>query len=96
MKRGLGLIVSLVFLSACNSLPKEPINLDSLSATALLPNIEALPADNLYLEKQSDGTILLRFNTTTWNKGAGPLELTGDPVSGGTLLRSSIMTMARQ
>lgn len=85
MKRAWGLIVLLVFLAACNSLPEQQSQLDTLSGTALLPNIEALPADNLYLEKHDDGKILLRFNTTTWNKGTGPLELIGDPLNGGAV-----------
>jgi hypothetical protein len=57
---------------------------DEVSELALLPNIEALPAEKLQLDNTSfDGRILLRFDTITWNNGAGPLELVaGEPIAG--------------
>jgi hypothetical protein len=42
-----------------------------------LPNLKALPASNLSL-----GSGLLRFSTTSWNSGTGPLELVGGDVTG--------------
>ena len=53
------------------------------AATELLPNIEALPATELRLETV-DGRIYLRFTTTTWNSGLGPLELVAGPVDTGS------------
>lgn len=69
----------LVILSACSGITGS----NKISELALLPNIEALPAENLYLQRQIDGRILLRFDTITWNKGRGPLELVaGEPIAG--------------
>ena len=44
-------------------------------ALELQPNLEALPADELRLETDAGGRTYLRFSTTTWNSGLGPLEL---------------------
>ncbi len=44
-------------------------------ASELLPNLEALPADEFRLETDAGGRTYLRFSTTTWNSGLGPLEL---------------------
>ncbi len=52
-------------------------------ASELQPNLEALPADEFRLETNSAGRTYLRFSTTTWNSGAGPLELiAGDKDAG--------------
>ena len=44
-------------------------------ASELQPNLEALPADEFRLETDTGGRTYLRFSTTTWNSGLGPLEL---------------------
>ena len=54
------------------------------AATDLLPNLEALPAHDLRLQTTSDGRTLLRFSTTSWNSGAGPLELVAGSVNKST------------
>ena len=41
----------------------------------LQPNLQALPADEFRLETDAAGRTYLRFSTTTWNSGLGPLEL---------------------
>jgi hypothetical protein len=50
------------------------------------PDLVALPPDSLYFSDEllADGRIhrLLRFATTAWNAGEGPLELAGDPAPG--------------
>ena len=46
----------------------------TVAAVDLLPNLEALPAEELCLTTSGD-TTWLRFSTTSWNSGAGPLEL---------------------
>jgi hypothetical protein len=40
-----------------------------------LPNLRALPASNVGLTGSK-----LKFSTTTWNNGSGPLELVAGPV----------------
>lgn len=45
------------------------------AATRLLPNLVALPARDLNIITTAEGERLLRFTTTSWNNGAGPLEL---------------------
>lgn len=44
-------------------------------ALELQPNLEALPADEFELDTDAGGHTYLRFSTTTWNSGLGPLEL---------------------
>lgn len=45
-------------------------------AQELLPNLRALPAANLQVAADAEtGNPELRFSTTSWNSGAGPLEL---------------------
>ena len=43
--------------------------------TALTPNLKPLPASNFSLITQIDGTVDLRFATTSWNNGTGALQL---------------------
>lgn len=45
------------------------------AATPLTPNLKALPASDIRLQQTTDGRTLLRFSTTGWNSGQGPLEL---------------------
>lgn len=47
----------------------------ALAQTELVPNLKALPASDVRLQQTADGRTLLRFSTTGWNNGAGPLEL---------------------
>lgn len=52
--------------------------------TALPPNLKPLPASNFSLVTQIDGTVDLRFATTSWNKGTGPLQLEAGSVDTGS------------
>ncbi|MEK7642427.1 MAG: lysyl oxidase family protein [Patescibacteria group bacterium] len=54
-------------------------SLNSLAAGDNLPNLVALPASNIRIE-ETNGTKLLRFSTTSWNNGRGPLELVAGDV----------------
>jgi lysyl oxidase len=49
------------------------------SVTPLLPNLKAQPAYHLRIESTAAGRFL-RFSTTTWNAGTGPVELIGGEV----------------
>ncbi len=42
---------------------------------ALLPDLVPMPASELRFQTQSSGRVLLRFTTTSLNRGAGPLEV---------------------
>lgn len=56
------------------------LSLNGISAqTDLIPNLIPLPADDLSLQTVGAQT-LLRFSTTSWNSGIGPLELRGKGV----------------
>ena len=56
--------------------------------TSLRPNLIPLAAFNTTLATDSGGRSTLRFSTTTWNNGAGPLELAaGDVETGSGKLR---------
>lgn len=48
----------------------------SYAVSDRLPNITPLPASDLAVA-QSSGKTYLRFSTTTWNNGTGPLEIIG-------------------
>lgn len=52
--------------------------------TALLPNLIPLGAFNTSLATDSGGRSILRFSTTSWNNGAGPLELAAGEVETGS------------
>lgn len=64
--------------AACLSLPCT-----AAAQTPLRPNLRAFPASNLsVVQSFFTGRLELRFNTTSWNSGLGPLELrAGDVVS---------------
>jgi hypothetical protein len=47
----------------------------AVAAVELLPNLEALPAEDLCLQITLSGSTWLRFSTTSWNSGTGALEL---------------------
>ncbi len=49
----------------------------------LLPNLQPLPASSLRLSTSGDGKTYLRFSTTSWNSGDGPLEIIGRTPAGG-------------
>jgi hypothetical protein len=58
----------------------------ALGATAQVartPNLTPLPASNFSLVTNANGTLSLRFNTTSWNNGAGPFQLEAGPVDTG-------------
>jgi len=44
----------------------------------LLPNLQALPAEDIHLTETGDGRLVLRFSTTSWNNGQGPFILHAD------------------
>ncbi|QSX77931.1 lysyl oxidase family protein [Agrilutibacter solisilvae] len=52
--------------------------------TALRPNLVALGAFSPTLSTDAGGRSTLRFGTTTWNSGAGPLELAAGEVETGS------------
>jgi hypothetical protein len=52
--------------------------------TALTPNLKPLPASNFSLITDVDGDSTLRFSTTSWNKGTGPLQLEAGTVDTGS------------
>lgn len=52
--------------------------------TNLLPNLKALPAFNISLVADSAGGSTLRFAATSWNRGAGPLEIRAGSVDTGS------------
>lgn len=47
------------------------------SVTPLVPNLQPLRASSLRIETPGDGHTYLRFSTTSWNSGDGPLEIIG-------------------
>jgi hypothetical protein len=52
-------------------------------ATSRTPNLKPLPASGIALVRDITGNSLLRFATTSWNNGAGPLELVAGEVEAG-------------
>ena len=54
------------------------------TAIDMPPNLIPLPASNLSLVAETSGASTLRFNTTSWNQGRGPLELVGGAVETGS------------
>lgn len=54
------------------------------NAVSLPPNLKALPASSLSLVTSTGGTSTLRFSTTSWNSGTGPLELVAGEVETGS------------
>lgn len=53
------------------------------SAQTMPPNLKPLPASNFSLVAGTGGTSTLRFATTSWNNGAGPLRLEAGAVDTG-------------
>lgn len=51
---------------------------------SLTPNLKPLPASSLSLVTDVSGGSTLRFSTTSWNSGAGPLELVAGDVETGS------------
>jgi hypothetical protein len=49
-----------------------------------LPNLIPRPASNVSLSTDAAGNATLRFSTTSWNNGSGPLELVGGEVDTGS------------
>jgi len=48
------------------------------------PNLIPLPASSLSLVADASGNSTLRFSTTSWNNGTGPLQLEAGPVDTGS------------
>ena len=57
---------------------------DASAATDKLPNLTPFKASGVAIATAADGTKQLRFNTTSWNNGTGPLELRGGTVDTST------------
>ncbi len=55
---------------------------EAQTPTPLKPNLQAQPARDFHLETTQNGDTLLRFSTTSWNSGAGPLELVPKQILG--------------
>lgn len=59
---------------------------DALAARRLLPDLQVLEPSGLYIadERSAGGDRRLKFTTTIWNAGPGPLEVRGheDPMTG--------------
>jgi hypothetical protein len=53
---------------------------DANAVTQLKPNLQPLVASSLRLDSPGDGRTYLRFSMTSWNSGAGPLEIIGGEV----------------
>jgi hypothetical protein len=51
---------------------------------ARTPNLKPLPASNLSLVTNTSGALTLRFSTTSWNNGTGPLQLEAGSVDTGS------------
>lgn len=69
-------IASLVLiLSSAESDPAVPPSPELEGA--LLPDLVPEPASSLLFEDRPNGAVLLRFTTTSYNQGAGPLEIHG-------------------
>ena len=47
----------------------------SAQVVELLPNMQPFPAQDVILVQNAAGGLDLRFSTTSWNSGAGPMEL---------------------
>lgn len=54
------------------------------TAVSLMPNLKPLPAGALSLATNAAGVSTLRFSTTSWNNGTGPLELVAGEVDTGS------------
>lgn len=52
-------------------------------AQQLLPNLQVFPAHDIEIVENFGGLVELRFGTTTYNSGAGPLEVIAGEVSQG-------------
>ena len=52
--------------------------------TALPPNLKPLPASNFSLITDTTGDSTLRFSTTSWNNGTGPLQIEAGSVDTGS------------
>lgn len=70
-------VIPAVLLSVVNAAPAQ-------TAIDRPPNLTPRPADNVSLSTNAAGTSTLRFSTTSWNKGTGPLELVAGPVDTGS------------
>lgn len=54
------------------------------TSVSLTPNLTPLPASNMSLVADVSGISTLRFSTTSWNNGSGPLELVAGEVETGS------------
>ncbi len=72
-----GLIVAGMALAGVAGFAR--ITEENSSDELLLPDLKALPPEDFRIEADSEaGTKLLRFSSTVWNAGHGPLELRGE------------------
>lgn len=54
------------------------------TAVALLPNLTPFPATDIVLVTNTSGASTLRFTTSSWNNGSGPLEIVAGEVDTGS------------
>src|SRR5262245_60181270 len=75
--RGLALVLGAVAVMSSAAIAS--------AQTLLPPNLKAMPAGNIYIVNDTAaGTITLRFATTSWNSGTGPLQLEAGTVDTGS------------
>src|SRR5262245_25150991 len=75
----------LVLAGAFASAISVAVGARAQSVIALTPNLTPLPASNISLvPNATTGTSTLRFSTTSWNNGSGPLQLEAGPVDTGS------------
>lgn len=75
--------VALSLAMACASLALGTAAL-AQSVTDMPPNLKPLPASSMSLVADGDGGSTLRFATTSWNNGTGPLQLEAGAVDTGS------------
>jgi len=69
--------------SALLALLLLPAMASHAQAVQMIPNLKALPATDIAFGLDSAGDPVVRFSATSWNAGAGPLELIAGEVAQG-------------
>jgi hypothetical protein len=70
-------------VSSTPQTPLSPAPIEKEASGELLPDLSPLPPRDLHIENTQDGKTLLRFSTTYYNQGLGPMELRADPKTAG-------------
>jgi hypothetical protein len=76
--------IRLLALAAAIAGAVSAVGVSAQTAVTLRPNLIPLVASNVSLVSTASGTSTLRFATTSWNNGSGPLELVPGEVETGT------------